>query len=245
MKQRIIRALPPPLYLNLKWWLYRARHREFYASTQRKRREVDAAGYTYKSFDETKSIFIHVPKCAGVSVCKALYGNLAGGHMTLAGYMNVFEPKALQRYFKFTFVRNPYDRLVSAFHFLQQGGMNDADRGWYERELGEYDDFGNFVRGWLTPDNIYKYWHFMPQHHFMWDPAEKIRVDYLGRFERLDTDFKYIADRLGCAATLPKSNSSARKSYKDYYDDETKEIVGAVYRQDLELIGYDFDGIVE
>ena len=105
------------------------------------------ADYTYKSFDETQSIFVHVPKCAAVSVCKTLYGNLAGGDMTLAGYAAIFEPKALRSYFKFTFVRNPFSRLVSAFDFLQKGFINDADKAWFESELAGYSDFQSFVRG--------------------------------------------------------------------------------------------------
>ena len=206
---------------------------------------MDGTGYTYKSFDETKSIFVHVPKCAGISVCKALYGNLAGGHMTLGGYATVFEPKSLHSYFKFTFVRNPYSRLVSAFHFLRQGGMNEADKRWFEKELAEYGDFQSFVRGWLNTDNVMKYWHFMPQHHFLIDPRGLVSLDYVGRMETLDDDFAYVASKLHSPAVLPKSNGSSHASYQSYYDEETKDIVSEVYSRDLNMLGYDFDGFAE
>lgn len=87
--------------------------------------------------------------------------------------------------------------------------------------------------------------HFKPQHHFICDPEKKINVDYTGRFETLEIDFRNIAETLGIDATLPKSNSSNHKHYKDYYNDETIQIVGEVYALDLDLLGYDFNGVVE
>ena len=77
--------------------------------------------------------------------------------MTLKEYSTVFEPATFQSYFKFTFVRNPYDRLVSAFHYLKQGGMNEKDKAFKEQELSSFENFGDFVRNWITSENIWKY----------------------------------------------------------------------------------------
>src|SRR5690242_8686296 len=74
-----------------------------------------------RPFIRTNSIFVHVPKAAGVSIARALYGDLGMGHMTLAEYRTVFRQRAFDKMFKFAFVRNPFDRLHSAYHFLRAG----------------------------------------------------------------------------------------------------------------------------
>ena len=73
-----------------------------------------------KVFDKKKCIFFHIPKTAGISLVKALFGDLDWGHRDVKYYRNVFNKKKFDSYFKFTFVRNPYDRLFSAYSFLKK-----------------------------------------------------------------------------------------------------------------------------
>ena len=100
---------------------------------------------SYDGFDRTRSIFVHIPKAGGVSVAISLYGNRAGSHTSVSGYQLVFSAAEFQSYFKFTFVRNPWDRLYSAYRFLSAGGMNDLDRSWSEKHLAGVEDFEAFV----------------------------------------------------------------------------------------------------
>ena len=76
----------------------------------------------------------------------------------------------------------------------------------------------------------------------MVDEHKRLRVDYVGRYQRLQHDFNVIARRLGVAATLGAQNRSPHPDYRDYYDRESRRIVGELYRRDIELFGYDFDG---
>tara|TARA_R110001583_G_scaffold105202_1_gene252647 strand:- start:13918 stop:14577 length:660 start_codon:yes stop_codon:yes gene_type:complete len=202
---------------------------------------VNDRGYSYKPFDDKKAIFVHVPKCAGVSIAKTLFGCLAGGHTTLDEYINVFEPKFITSYFKFTIVRNPWDRLVSAYFFLKKGGFGLKDKTWFEQELSTYSSFDDFVRNWVNKKNIQKWHHFRPQYHYILNRHNKIKLDFVGYLENIDEDFNTIKKQIGVNCTLENSNKSQHNSYINYYNDETKEIVKEVYAEDIKLLGYNFD----
>jgi chondroitin 4-sulfotransferase 11 len=241
MKDSILAALPRRLYLRAVWLEGKYSQRTKFDAQQQMRAAPTAGGYTYKPFDDTRSIFVHIPKCAGVSVANALYGNGAGGHATFDDYLRVFEPRAMLQYFKFTVVRNPWDRLVSAFHFLKGGGFKPADRVWADAELGAYDTFDDFVRRWVNDTNIWKWYHFQPQYHYMIERRQKIALDFIGMVENIDEDFAYIANRVGVDCSLPQTNRSDHSQYTEYYCSTTKQIVADVYRRDISLLGYSFD----
>ena len=65
-------------------------------------------------------------------------------------------------------------------------------------------------------------------------------ADFVGRFERLESDFRRICETLGIDATLPSLNVSQRRPYREYFDDESRRIVATRYRDDIETFGYEF-----
>ena len=71
--------------------------------------------------DEHRCVFIHIPKAAGTSLTKTLFA-APSRHLQYTEYERA-NPKKFKKYFKFTFVRNPYDRLFSAYSFLKKGGL--------------------------------------------------------------------------------------------------------------------------
>lgn len=207
-------------------------------------------GYSFKPFLETKSIFVHIPKTAGVSICKALYGNLSGGHTPIKKYMLAFSKTEFYDSFKFAFVRNPWDRLQSAFHFLKQGGFGEKDKAFARSELSTFTNFDSFVYNWVSEENILKYNHFIPQYQFLQIPfSTKLHVDFLGFFENLAPDFEYISQRVSHKPDynhqLAHLNRGAKKTsttdYRSHYSDKTVDIVAKTYAKDIELFGYDFD----
>lgn len=243
MKSQVIDRLPLRVYLALRWWDYRLNRNALHAKDQIARQRETRSASSYKPFDDKQAIFVHIPKCAGIAVNHALFGNLAGGHTTLDHYIDIFEPGAFQRYFKFTFVRNPWDRLVSAYHFLKAGGMNRWDKDFYARELSHLPDFRSFVLEWLKPDKLYRHHHFTPQYHYLFDRYFKVGVDYIGQLENIESDFSEVARCIGTVADLGRANRSRRSDYKDYYDQETREHVALVYAADISLLGYTFEGL--
>jgi hypothetical protein len=155
---------------------------------------------------------------------------------------HVFKPKNFQDYFKFTFVRNPWDRIVSAYTFLQKGGMNKWDQKFNDSVLSKYDSFEDFVLNWLTSENIQTYHHFKEQHGYFIDKYRKTTVDFIGYVENIAEDFEFIANKIGCNEKLKIENAVKRSNYKDFYNEKTRERVASVYKTDIELLNYNFDG---
>lgn len=89
LKQAILTLLPQRIYLELIWLDFKINRKQQFNRHQNIRKTETNESYSYKPFDDNKAIFIHIPKCAGVSVNKALFGNLAGGHTTLEDYMHI------------------------------------------------------------------------------------------------------------------------------------------------------------
>lgn len=223
--------------------IYAVAKKPHFELMQFKRRNM-SEGYSFKPFDETKTIFVHIPKAAGVSVCKSLYGSLAGGHTPISKYQYVFSKKDFCSYFKFTFVRNPWDRLFSAYSFLKSGGFNDEDREWAAENLAPFDSFEQFVMKWVSVDNVQRYKHFVPQTDMLSLPGERaLSIDFVGFFENIDDDFRHVAARMNKSVTLPYLNKTSRQeaSYLREYTQPMIDIVRNVYRTDIETFGYAFD----
>lgn len=197
--------------------------------------------YSTNGYHKYKCIFVHIPKTAGVSIAKSIFGSLGGGHKTIKEYQNTFGPY-FNWYFKFAFVRNPWDRLYSAYTFLKNGGFNDLDKKWYKENLSQYRNFEQFVTNWLTPENITKKYHFYPQFHFITDNEGKIAVDFLGHYENLLEDINYVSNKLKITINLKHSNKSVRKSdYRKMYTPEMICIVDKIYQKDISEFGYNFN----
>jgi hypothetical protein len=203
----------------------------------------DSGEYSLIPFYKTKSIFVHIPKSAGISICKGLYQNHGGGHTTLSEYISVFNKDEFDSFFKFTFVRNPWDRLYSAYTFLKNGGMNDSDREWAEKNLIGVDDFESFVIDWLNEKSIYSYIHFYPQCYFITIPeTNDLLVDYIGYYENLSEDLEYVSRRLKINLVLEHNNQTKRQAvgYRKVYTQQMINKVALLYYEDINRLGYDF-----
>jgi len=188
--------------------------------------------------DEHRCVFIHIPKAAGTSLTKTLF-TAPSRHLQYTEYERA-NPKKFKKYFKFTFVRNPYDRLFSAYSFLKKGGLNELDRNWAEQHLAAYPDFESFVHGWVTPENIWSWVHFKPQHFWICDSDYNLKVDFVGRFERMDEDVAIVQTRLGMSVKpLPKINvTNSFIKAPVLCSPAMRAIVGKAYSKDIELFSY-------
>lgn len=200
--------------------------------------------YSLKGFDELECIYVHIPKAAGISVNKALFGNYGGGHKTAQKYKRIFGPLVFKRYYKFTFVRNPYTRLLSAYKFLKKGGfhLNDKETVWAEENLSKFDSFDEFVKKWLNEESKWSYTHFKPQYIYVCNNNYNIMVDFVGKFENLDDDFEKVCQQLQIKNRLRHLNKTEKEkengSWKSYYSDYSLAKVADLYRKDFEIFNY-------
>lgn len=185
-----------------------------------------------------RAIFIHIPKTAGSSVAQALSGG--SRHVPYFEYERI-NPRKFKRFFKFAFVRNPWDRLVSTYFFLKNGGLNEMDRSFAAENLSGYDSFAAFVGGWLTKENAWSWVHFRPQHYFICDSHLRVCMDFVGRLETIDRDFRTVCQRLHVNAELKWINKGNHRPYGQYYTDALREKVGAIYADDISIFDYRFD----
>lgn len=151
------------------------------------------------------------------------------GHFTLRQIEPYLPEDAFERYFKFGFVRNPFDRFVSYCAFMT-------------RDKGEFAANPQAVmRHLLFTAPPHGHILFHPQHQFFVDENGELASDYLGRIEQMQASYDEICRRIGIPARpLDKVNSSRRGDYRDYYDQQLIDGVAALYARDLELFGYQF-----
>ncbi len=133
-------------------------------------------------------------------------------HLLLDDYKIIFGETLFKNYFKFSFVRNPWDRVLSAYIFLKKGGYSKKDKNWSEQHLSEYNQFEDFVKYWLNDKNIYTQIHFVPQYLFVCNQNLIPEIDFIGHFENLEQDFIFVQNKIGISLDLQHLNKSSKKS---------------------------------
>jgi len=197
---------------------------------------------------QKRFLFIHIPKTAGNSIQSilrdysedelvALRSEQDGierfglrnpkykikKHSTLAEYKAALGEAQFGGLYKFTCVRNPWDRIVSLYFTPTQ------DMGaWHRKKLRKVISKALSVAEYLQLDKGER------------DPFDN--ADYVMRFENLADDFRTVCGALGISpTTLPQYNRSSREHYSKYYDDELRELVRTRFAAEVERFGYTFE----
>jgi hypothetical protein len=183
-------------------------------------------------------LFVHVPKCGGSSV-EAQIGTFHG-HRS-AAYFTKADPALFDSVWKAALVRNPFDRLVSGFHYLKNHTTAPRDQEWARRTLRGIDDFSGFLRA--LEDAAFRtrvlcWLHFLPQWFYVCDRDGRILVDHVGRLEAFDAFAEEVEARVGTRIGGVREKVSKRGDYRDYFDERTAGIVQGMYARDFEIFGY-------
>lgn len=196
-----------------------------------------------EEFDRKKCIFIHIPKCAGISIEESILDGQKPGHHKLTDYM-YYNPCKFYKYFVFTFVRNPITRFESAFTFLKSGGRNPVDKQWAEEHLVGFetvDELVNRMRANTRLRTDVETWqHFRPQVSYLLDENGNLPIDYIGRLETIQRDFEEICSRIGIKRQLPHKNKSTKSESEVLSNKNNISFLREeLYNQDFKMLGYE------
>ena len=150
-----------------------------------------------RSMEKTESIFIHIPKAGGKSILKGIYGldmHDGFGHASVRFYQSILGRSRYEKYFKFAFVRNPWDRAYSGYNFARQGGFGFWQDSKLEDELRDLS-FESFVKIWLPKQNLDDWTLFRPQYEHVRDSDGSLAVDRICYFEDMKTEYEYLFNR--------------------------------------------------
>ena len=199
-------------------------------------------------------IFIHVYKNAGTSITCALNPFVQGRLQRMTDRalrrINVWSPffdtqpfhihiktselieamveESFNSFFSFAFVRNPWDWQVSLYRFMLK--QKDHHQHLLVKRLGS---FGDYIK-WRCEGEV-RY-----QKDFICSGRGELLVDFVGRYENIESDFNKVCSRIGVSASLPQLNVSNTQPYQQFYTDETRELVRRTFEPDIELFEYEF-----
>ncbi|MBD1916310.1 MULTISPECIES: sulfotransferase family 2 domain-containing protein [Cyanophyceae] len=198
-----------------------------------------------------KFIFVHIYKNAGTSVSTALLPFMAtklqrftsrqlkkigisylaqpcSTHATAATISSVIGEEKFKSYFSFCFVRNPWDWQVSLYQYMLKTPNHPQ-----HKLAKEFKSFENYLDWRCTKEVRF-------QKDFIYSQNGELLVDFVGRFETLDEDFKVVCKRIGIPARLPKLNVSNTVPYQKFYTQKTRDMVEAAFEPDISLFNYSF-----
>ena len=201
---------------------------------------------------EHNFLFVHIPKVAGTSIQKALQPyapvkpkdrvsklrsrvNLVNRNKPIYFPVHASWDYAQKRLgaelynkmFKFAFVRNPWDRLVSSYHYILENSSHKR-----HGKINALDSFAAYVEYEIRRNKFLQCG--------MVTSCGDLKVDYIGKFENLEKDFRYVCERIGVEYNLPHVNQSPHTKYKDFYDDRLVDIVAKHWSNEIRLFDYSF-----
>ncbi len=194
-------------------------------------------------------IFIHIPKTAGNSITTALNEHSdpsekqspkIGKHAKAWEVRFLLGEEQWQNYFSFAFVRNPWDLMVSSYHWWLQKAIDMKQYRRHVRRIQRKGDFKKFIRSKYGRCMINERYGNLFDWISDYSTGEKI-VDYVGRVETLQQDWEKICKHAGMEpGVIGRLNATRRSDYRDYYDNETRGLVAKRFYKIIDMFGYEF-----
>lgn len=141
--------------------------------------------------------------------------------------------------YSFTFVRNPWDRIVSLYYLLQKLNQHNFPFNEFIMELDRF-------KAGEPKTNLFSryYGNHLSNCGYILDDDNKIIVDFVGKFENRAHDIKIIADNIGfdsLGSLVTQRTTPISADYRHHYNDKTKNIIAEIYKNDIEFFDYKFD----
>ena len=217
--------------------------------------------------DRYKVMYYSIPKvaCTTIKTCLAKLENIDIKGLGVHTKNNAMKRLTMKEsnieqykdYYRFSFVRDPWDRLFSCYknkiydpprffpksnpYYNEKGEFKDFIKRYGDLNFKDmqFEDFVDFVV--QVPDHLCDP-HFLPQHYYL----EMERINFLGQFENFQSDMFKVLKKISVDLDLSdiiseKKQSSSPGSYKDAYKDRTRALVAEKYAKDIELFNYTWD----
>jgi chondroitin 4-sulfotransferase 11 len=200
--------------------------------------------------DRQRLVFVHIQKTGGSTVLRLLQARVPDIRYIAPKHAFAIRGKqklgAWDEYFKFAFVRNPWDRLVSWYSMI-------TTRPKVPNELWRYvhynsSNFTEFIHNCTDEVKIKESLYFSfayNQLDYVTDENGDLIVDFIGQLENFGEDLRRVFGRIGLdLEVVPQKNRSKHRHYSTFYTPETESIVRERFRRDIDYFGYEFDGPV-
>ena len=155
-------------------------------------------------------------------------------HIAVKDVITKLGQEVYNEYFKFAFIRNPWDRICSFYHYLMERRHKyfPASRGGtpIPGAPKKFDNLNDFIESPWEKWNSVK-----PQYSFFNENT------HIGRFETLEQDFSFIMDKIGIQANLKHYNKSVKCRCQDLYNEKSKNIIANLYKTDIDKYNYTFE----
>jgi len=212
-------------------------------------------------FEKYNALFIHIPRTGGTNLERLLQLNCKWPETNIDKLFGVYQKdqkhfvlqhltcqeilthqlvprERFDGLFKFTIIRNPYDRCASLYRYWQK----------------QWESFEDFVRYLDTLDlnshccqngHTHSHYHFLPQYQYIFSESGELLVDAICRFHRYVDDLKAIFHAIGYTAEKEFFDTHKQHMRKAYYfrlyDRTTRELVKKIYAKDFELLSLGSD----
>lgn len=134
------------------------------------------------------------------------------------------------QYFKFAFVRNPWERLVSEYEYL----LERPTHGRHAR-VKKLGSFKQFIHMQIPRSDAY-------QINMLCNRKGDLLTDFVGKLEHLQSDWQTVCERIGIPCQpLPHKNTTKHRRFQDYYDNQSRQLVARHWCREIKLFEYDFD----
>lgn len=185
--------------------------------------------YNITASSSNKFVWFRVAKVGTRSILQILRGQ---GKISLDGYGIPFNPKRYQDYYKFAFVRNPWDRVVSTYCSKVITRKHQPFKTCFGKSFEYFVDFINSQNISSCDAHIMLQTKLLPLAY----------VNFIGKMENFDADLHAVLDRIGLEyPQIPHRNPSDHAHYSHFYTKRTKDIVAKKYKDDIVNFGYQFE----
>ncbi|WP_367389475.1 sulfotransferase family 2 domain-containing protein [Lewinella sp. LCG006] len=202
----------------------------------------------YKQFPSGIDVFfIHITKTAGTSIRHCLdfprprkSEGLFKKHYNHQEIQQLVDPVLWHNSFKFSFVRNPWDRLFSYYHYRKRNFFSKRPT-LDPSNPNLFPNFADWLETYVVKRDISQT-NLRPQYNWIYDNNGNLVVDFLGRFENLHPDFEKLKKILEVPhLQLEHENKTERPcDFRMAYNNRTKDIITTLYKKDIELFNYTF-----